>query len=309
MPPGDPLVPLALSASAARDPDRTAWIDRLPELVGALLEEWQLSRDGAPTHGTTALVLPVRTSAGTPAALKVTWPHQEAEHEHLALRHWAGHGAVRLLRADVRRWALLLERLHPGEDLTTLPAEEACEVVAGLYARLHLPAPAQLRTLSELVTEADAALRRLPREAPLPRRLVEQVIRLGGSLREDTSTNGTLVHGDLHYENVLAGDREPWLAIDPKPLSGDPHYEVAPLLWNRWEELAATGVRDGVRRRFLAVVDAAQLDEDRARDWVLVRMVHNAWGTIADATRQRRQLAAGDREWLTRCVAVAKAVQ
>ena len=118
------------------------------------------------------------------------------------------------------------------------------------------------------------------------------------------------IHGDLHYANVLAGDREPWLVIDPKPVAGDPHYEVAPLLWNRWDEVVASGnVRDAVRRRFHAVVDAALLDEDRARDWVVVRELHNVLWTIEDADRENRALDAADREWVTTAVAIAKAVQ
>ena len=117
-----------------------------------------------------------------------------------------------------------------------------------------------------------------------------------------------MVHGDLHYGNVLAADREPWLAIDPKPVSGDPHYEPAPMLWNRWDELAGD-VRGGVRRRFHALVDTAGLDEDRARDWVVVRMVHNALWALQDAEARDRGLDDADREWITIAVAVAKAVQ
>ena len=110
---------------------------------------------------------------------------------------------------------------------------------------------------------------------------------------------------------MLAADREPWLAIDPKPMDGDPHYEPAPLLWNRWDELAdaGPGLRDGVRRRFHAVVDAAGLDEDRARDWVVVRMVLNAHWSVQDAERAGRGLEPDEREWITRCIAIAKAVQ
>ncbi len=109
---------------------------------------------------------------------------------------------------------------------------------------------------------------------------------------------------------MLAADREPWLVIDPKPVSGDPHYEVAPLLWNRWDEVVASGnVRDAVRRRFHTVVDAAGLDEDRARDWVVVREVHNLMWTWEDAERAGRSLLPDDREWITRCVSIAKAVQ
>jgi streptomycin 6-kinase len=123
----------------------------------------------------------------------------------------------------------------------------------------------------------------------------------GRDLLADDATTGTLVHTDLHYANVLAAQREPWLIIDPKPLDGDPHYEVAPLLWNRWDELAGD-IREGVRRRFYVTVDAAGFDEDRARAWVVVRMVLNAMWELTES-------ATPDPNWLTVCVAVAKAVQ
>ena len=111
--------------------------------------------------------------------------------------------------------------------------------------------------------------RRLPRDAPIPRRLVEQTISLGADFVADPASIGVAIHGDLHFENVLAADREPWLVIDPKPMSGDPHYEVSPLLWNRWDEIVEAGdVRRAVKRRFHAVVDVAGLDEGRARDFL-----------------------------------------
>ena len=115
-----------------------------------------------------------------------------------------------------------------------------------------------------------------------------------------------LIHTDLHYGNVLAHassdtGRAPWLAIDPKPVNGDPHYEIAPMLWNRFEELAGD-VRHGVRRRFWTLVDAAGFDEDRARAWVVVRMVHNAMWAVQDGPQ-------AEPAWLTTCIAVAKAVQ
>ncbi len=82
------------------------------------------------------------------------------------------------------------------------------------------------------------------------------------------------------------------------------------MLWNRWDDLVATGnVRDAVRRRFYTLVDAAGLEEDRARDWVIVRMVLNAHWAIEDAQRAERSLRADERDWITKCVALAKAVQ
>ena len=304
------ILPAGLEERRALGPDWGGWLDRLPQLVAALLTEWELVPDGAATHGFVSLVLPVRTPAGEPAVLKVSFDgDDESEHEALALQTWHGHGAVRLLRADPRRRALLLERLH-ARDLADEWDLEACEVVGRLYGRLHVPAPPQLRSVSSYVERWLAALRDLPRNAPIPRRLVEQATHLGAALVADPA-GGRLVHGDLHYANVLAADREPWLVIDPKPMSGDPHYEPAPMLWNRTEELvdAPGGLREGVRRRFHTVVDTAGLDEARARDWVVVRMVLNAHWAIEDAERAGRPLDREEREWITRCISIAKAVQ
>jgi streptomycin 6-kinase len=300
-----PRLPDGVLGMAQRGPDWAAWVDRLPALLTGLLEEWQLSLDGWMMHGFVALVVPVRTTSDRPAVLKISFPDEESEHEHLALQHWGGRGAVTLLRADPHRAAMLLERLHQ-ERLLEIWDLEACEVVAGLYGRLHVPALPQLRSLTMYVDRWAGELAELPRNAPLPRRLVEQAISLSRDFVADPASTGTMIHGDLHYENVMAADREPWLAIDPKPMSGDPHYEPAPMLWNRFEELEGD-VRNGVRRRFHALVDNAGLDEHRARDWVVVRMLNNACWRLQDDPDVQR-ITATD-EYLTACIAIAKAVQ
>jgi streptomycin 6-kinase len=305
------ILPAGLEERRALGPDWGGWLDRLPALATELLDEWELAADGAAMHGFVSLVLPVRTRAGREAVLKVSFDgDDESEHEALALQTWHGNGTVRLLRADPRRRALLLERLR-AEDLSDQWDLRACEVVGELYGRLHVAAPPQLRTVTSYVERWTAALQGLPRNAPVPRRLVEQATHLGAALCSDPASTGRLVHGDLHYANVLAADREPWLVIDPKPMSGDPHYEPAPMLWNRTDELAGGpgGLRDGLRRRFHTLVDTAGLDEARARDWVVVRMVLNAHWSIEDAQRGGRDLTVEERDWITLCIAIAKAVQ
>ena len=302
------VVPAGLDAQRALGEPWATWLDALPRLCADVMAEWELTVDGPVMHGYCSVAVPVRSRSGTPAVLKVSFDgDDESEFEHLALQRWGGEGTVRLLRADPARRAMLLERLHV-EDLTDLWDVEACVVVAGLYRRIHVPALPQLRTVTSYVERWAAALAEMPRNAPIPRRLVEQTLSLARDLLADEDSVGTLVHGDLHYENVLAGDREPWLVIDPKPMSGDPHYEPAPMLWNRFDELAGD-VRGGVRRRFHALVDAAELDEDRARDWVVVRLVLNAHWSVEDAQRAGRDLTADERGQITRCIAIAKAVQ
>jgi streptomycin 6-kinase len=294
-------LPPGVLAMAERGDSWAQWVQLLPATVRGLVEEWELVVDGLPSHGFCSIVVPVRTRGGRPAVLKVGFPDRDSEHEALALQRWHGKGAVLLLRADPHRRAMLLERLH-AENLNQLWDVEACEVVGELYGRLHVPAPPQPRRLSDELVRWQRWLERLPRHAPVPRRLVEQSLVIASALATDDRTDGVLVHGDLHYENVLAGDREPWLAIDPKPLSGDPHFEPAPMLWNRWDEVVASGdVRDAVRRRFHTLVDTAGLDERRARDWAVLRVVLNA---VLELDEREP-----DRDWITTNITVAKAVQ
>jgi streptomycin 6-kinase len=254
--------------------------------IDELVDEWRLRREGEALKGSRALVEPVRTSNGDSAVLKIG----DAEHEHLVLRRWNGNGAARLLRADPHRRALLLERLH-AESLRGLSDVDACEIVVGLYRRLHIPAMPQLPSLGSLLERWADGFAALPRNASVPHRLVEQAIALCRDLA--SVPNDHVLHGNLHYDNVLAADREPWLAIAPRPLNGDPSFELAPMLWHRWDELGAN-VRFGVQRRFYTLVDTAGLDEDRARAWVIVRVV---------------LAATHDPENLTKYIALAKAVQ
>jgi streptomycin 6-kinase len=234
-------------------------------------------------------VQPVRTADGARAILKIDGPDEESEHEHLVLRRWAGEGAVRLLSADPPHRALLLERLNSA-TLHTMPDIDACDIVGGLYRRLHVPAMPQLRSVAPELEGWTCQLESLPRSAPIPHRLVEQAIGLGRDLSTEPAT--VVLHGNLHYGTVLAADREAWLGIAPTPRNGDPHYELAPMLWHRWSDVAGD-VRETVRRRFFRLLDASGLDEERARGWAVVRVVQQATRDPAN---------------LTTYVAVAKAI-
>ena len=299
-----PLVPESFSAllsGRAAEGHLTGdeWLRRLPHLAEDMLGEWELRVDGESMHGVAALVVPVRRADGTTAVLKLTWPHPEAAHEHLALRHWAGRGAVRLIAASPSRFALLLERLDSGRDLWPEPIDTACATIGDLLGQLDRPAPPQLGTLSGHVAVAFQDLSALPPRG-MPRRFVDQAVSLAGELTAEAGVDARLVHTDLHYRNVLAGGRHPWLAIDPKPMAADPAYAVAPALWNRWgETVASRDVRRHLRRRLAIVCEHAGLDEGRARSWTIVREVQNAtWAA-----------AAGDHDRITVAVAIIKAMQ
>lgn len=294
---------LAGRPAAPGGPDGDSWLRRLPGLVDTAARRWELTIDDALARfGECALVLPVTRRDGTPAALKLTWPHRESRHEHLALRAWSGDGAVRLLAAYPSEDALLLERLDPDSDLTGVDEYDACQIIGGLLARLDRPALPQLDTLSAWVEgfTGRAALG----NPHLPRRFVEQARTLAVELASDAeAVDARLVHTDLHYENVLAHpvSRES-LAIDPKPMAAEPAFAVWPALHNRWAE-AADGsegeLRWSIRCRLGWLCHAAGIDEDRSRAWALVRTVDDAIDLAA----------AGDAETVSQRIRLLKALQ
>jgi streptomycin 6-kinase len=269
-----------------------SWIAALPKLAAECLDRWRLRLDGPPRYGAVALVLSVLRADGTPAALKLQPVDEESVGEPIALRIWNGQGAVRLLEHDPASGSMLLERLDADRSLATVHDDlAALEILSDLLARLcTVPAPQGLRRLADIAADM---LDRVPHAlsmvaAATERRLLSSC---ASAVRELLPEPGDrLLHWDLHYDNVLApppsDQREPWLAIDPKPLAGDPGFELLAALHNRWDEVVATGnVPGAVRRRFDLMTERLGLDRQRATGWTLARVLQNAlWDVENSAT-------------------------
>ncbi|QKG19759.1 aminoglycoside phosphotransferase family protein [Actinomadura verrucosospora] len=280
-------VPEALAASHAKHGGASgrAWIAALPALAAGFLDRWSLRPDGPGRHGMASLVLPVTCADGTPAALKLQPVTDEHETEPVGLRVWDGDGAVRLLDHDPATGTMLLERLDETRPLSSVADDTAAlDILGGLLARLvPVPAPEGLRRLADIAAAMlDEVPRALPALAdPADRRLVRTCASAVAELIGEPGDR--LLHWDLHYDNVLAGEREPWLAIDPKPLAGDPGFDLLPALDNRWEELAAAGdASRGLLRRFDQLTEALGLDRRRAAGWTLGRVLQNALWDVED---------------------------
>nr|WP_229840661.1 aminoglycoside phosphotransferase family protein [Streptomyces brasiliensis] len=282
-------VPGELAASQERSNGAAgrAFVAELPRRAREFAERWGLRIDGPAMYGVCALVLPVVRAGGPPgleefgggsrAVLKLQPVDEETVGEPLALRVWDGEGAVRLLEHDEPTGTLLLERLDASRTLSGVPdSREAVRVIGALLARLTaVPAPPGLRTLNSLTR---AMLDRVPRVLervpdPEDRRLLRDC---AAAVREVASEPGDrLLHWDLHYGNVLAAGRADWLAIDPKPLAGDPGFELLPALRNRYDPAET-------RWRFDALTDALDLDRERAWAWTLGRVLQNSLWEAAE---------------------------
>jgi streptomycin 6-kinase len=218
--------------------------------------------------------------------LKLQPVDDETGGEPAALKEWAGRGAVRLLEHDPASGAMLLERLDASRDLSTMEDDlAAAQIIAELLVRLNsVPAPEGLRNLSDVAAATMAETPEAIRLAKDPdeRRLLINCAARFQELITDRIDN-RLLHWDLHYFNTLSTlDGSQWKAIDPKPLSGDSGFELLPALWNRWDDLVATGdLSQALLRRFDLMTEVLELDRSSAAGWTLGRVLQNAvWDLV-----------------------------
>jgi streptomycin 6-kinase len=285
-------VPSAFMAMPRWWQDGTAWLDALPRLAAEQCERWGLSADGEVRHGSNALVVSVRRGEQR-LALRLSPPGDDVAAEAAALRFWDGRGTVRLLDADPGRRAMLLEWISPGGPLGEVPLADTPEVLGTVLRRLAVEAPESVPSTGEL-TGADAvgfSGRWRALGQPVPRRLLDAALAAAEATAEPL-TPQLAVNADLHFDQILRAEREPWLVVDPVLLRGDVAYDLGRVLWSRLDELPADA---GVRSYLAAVVDAAGLDHERARQLVLVRaMSYLLWGLehglTEDPPRCRRLL-------------------
>ncbi|WNV87198.1 aminoglycoside phosphotransferase family protein [Umezawaea sp. Da 62-37] len=248
-----------------------AWVASLPELVERLCARWAVTVDEAPVrHGGLGLAVMVHR-AGVPCVLKLS---QEAGDEATALTAWNGHGAVRLFEAT--DGALLLERLDPHRTLHDIGLWKAAEVAGGLIRKLAVPAPTGLPCLDGIASSM--AERLPPRQQALGSPVPSAWLDTARGFAADLPGGDVLVHADLHYGNVLAGSREPWLAVDPRAIRGCPEFSVPELMWTRADDVDVDS-DTAVRRLLRTLVDAGGLDAEIAHGWAVARCVdYWLWG-------------------------------
>ncbi|NUU22197.1 MAG: kinase, partial [Streptomycetaceae bacterium] len=192
-----------------------------------------------------------------------------------ALAIWAGRGAVRLLDADAPRGALLLERLRPDVSLRSLPEDramlEAVEVLRHLW--VAPPADSPIDRVADRVAFWTETMPRRFTElgAPCPRALLDEAVALCTDLAASQS-QVMVLHTDCHHGNVLAAERTKWLAIDPRPMLGEPAFDLGALVRDRLATVVAeTRPQAVVRRRVTWLANALELDAERVRGWALVQ--------------------------------------
>lgn len=264
------ILPSQLVENCHKTPQRKAWLENLPRLLEKLLSDWSLRlEEPFPHEGTASWISPVVRSDGTQAVLKCSLPHMEGKDEIQGLRYWRGRSMVRLLEADDHSGAMLLERCLPGTTLRLQPEPAQDEVIAAVLKRLwecttETIGAFEFRPLSQM-TDLWCAETIAQRQLWPDAGLVNEGLRIMNELARSAPAD-VLLATDLHAGNVLRSQREPWLAIDPKPFVGDRAYDPVQHLINCETRLHRDPA--GLVERMAGLTG---VDSRRLRLWVFAR--------------------------------------
>lgn len=265
-----------------------AWLDRLPRTIADCAERWSLTVLPPFENLSYNYVTPAIRADATPLVLKAGVPGVGFLREAEALQRFNGEGMVRLLETDTAHGVMLLECLIPGTALSDQQEElQIIEATANILRRLWRPAldAPNLATVSEwanglttLRVHFDGGY------GPFPHDLVD---RADGFFQSCCSVEATplLLHGDPHPGNILAAERESWLAIDPKGVTGSPLFDMATFLNSLSDRDPA--LLDGEKNVLLArraAVVAERFDVERTLliDWALALCVLTGWWSFED---------------------------
>ena len=211
------------------------WLEELTPLVTEIEDEWSIAVGRPFDDASEAFVARATLADGKPAVLKLVIPRagDAARNEIVALRLADGVGSVRLLRADIDRGALLMERLGPSLADIALPVGLRHEILCDAAARFWRAAPrCGLPTgadkgrwlIDHITTTWDQT------DRPCSARAVAHAVACAEQrIARHDDERAVLVHGDVHQWNVLQSSRG-FKLIDPDGLLAEAEYDLGVIM-------------------------------------------------------------------------------
>ena len=259
-----------------------AWLAQLPTLIAQCEAKWNLTaHDHFPTLSYN-YAAPATLADGTAVALKIGVPRDELVTEMEALKIYNGRAICHLIDADMEMGVLILEWLKPGKMLLEVKDDdEATRIAAQVMQKLWRRLP-ETHNFPSVADWSNGLIRLRETFAggtgPYPQKLIETAESIFTDL---IAENGepVLLHGDLHHYNILSAEREPWLAIDPKGVVGEPAYEVGAFLHNPLDLMTWSDWQTLIPRQLDILAETLQIDRQRLVAWSLAQdVLSNWWG-------------------------------
>jgi len=248
------------------------WLKNFPSYISLYEKQWHFKALRSFNDAQFNVVLDA-VQDNKSVVFKCCVPNKEFKTEVLALSHYNGIGSVRLIESDIDHGAMLLEKIVPGTSLEKCESiEEATQHAISVCKKLHgsiddeQSFPTIENWFQGLYRTSDQAINK---------KLLDQAKLLSRDLLE-SQTNRFLLHGDLHYANLILNNDD-YVAIDPKGVIGESEFEI-PL----------PRVNSGVTQEKLlqhldCFIELSGFDKNRIYQWVFVKAILAACWTVEDS--------------------------
>jgi streptomycin 6-kinase len=259
------------------------WLENLPKLTSYCEERWKLKVQD-PFELSYNFVAAAVFADGSEIALKLSVPSQDFLYELEALKLFKHHKRkmVQLLDYDEEKGIILLERLKPGQMLSTIDDDEvATRIAANVLKELWIPAKSDY-TLPT-TKNREASLIKLRKEhpnglGPISAQMLEEAEYFFNEMNK-TSTQSYLLHGDLHHYNILSKN-DSWMVIDPQGLIGEREYDLIQYLLNKLPE---EGCKEVIKKRIDIFAEELVLNKERILMWGIAHSILSTAWSVEDA--------------------------
>jgi len=257
------------------------WLANLPNMVSDFSIKHEIKIGHCYPDASFNYVAPATFNNGNEAVFKCSIPNDSLTHEAAALRHYDGSGCVKLLFFDREAGTMLLEKASPGELLENAgyTIEESSRFAIDVMHRLHKPLTENYTfpTLKDWFKGFEQLRQRFNGSTgPFSEYLIDKAKKISDEMLKSMS-NQILLHGDLHYANVLSSDKHGWVAIDPKGVVGEPEFEI-PL-----PRLGDIICPDEIRHNINCFIEVSGFDRKKIINWLFSKAVLAAWWSYEDS--------------------------
>jgi streptomycin 6-kinase len=274
-----PLQNIMLSKGTAGE----QWLENLPRTLQKIEHEWQITLGAPFAECYCNYVAPAKTSDGQSTVLKLSFPDQDFTRELAYLRLYQNGLMPQVLKVDESIAAILLEKIEPAQDLTTVNEEEAVRVAADVMKQLwqvHFT-PQPFHTTEHWYDNFVTLKEKFADEKLLSPELINKAEQAYKKLEEEPQEK-ILLHGDLHHYNILFDQQKGWRVIDPAGIIGERAFEVASFLKNPDKIGSLPNVQELLEKRIFTFAQLLEIDPKRLYLAGLFFAVLSVWWATED---------------------------
>ena len=231
-------------------------------ILNYYIRSWNLICEGEGILTHSSIIQPVLYD-GTKSVLKIPFSAEEKRGNKL-MTWWDGVGAAKVLKYD--DGAILMERITGNRTLKAMVSdnrdEEATRIICRIASLLHSHKKEPLPELTPL----NIWFGELFLSAGKYGSIFAESAAIASSLLKD-QRNVTVLHGDLHHDNILFSAEKGWLAIDPKGLWGEETFDYVNILCNPDKQTALS--KDRLNEQINIIVRETGTDRRHLLKWTI----------------------------------------